>query len=240
MAAFSGIFPRAARAFLRLMTNRLYRGRVWLRIFKNPGAFQPANFTLEDRYPYIFGFVQAQLGAEHKGCILSFGCSSGEEVFSLRRRFPHAHIKGVDINREAIGLARKRAKREADANVEFAVRDSTAGEATASYDAIFCMAVLRHAALTATKATRCDHLIRFEDFARQVADFARCLKPGGFLVMRHSNFRFSDAPAAADFVTALAVNIAPGSETPIFGPDNQLIYGEKYTDTVFRKRNVAQ
>ena len=44
--------------------------------------------------------------------------------------------------------------------------------------------------------TRCDHLIRFEDFARAVADFERCLKPGGLLIIRHSNFRLRDAPMA--------------------------------------------
>ncbi len=101
------------------------------------------------------------------------------------------------------------------------------------------MAVLRHGALDASGATRCDHLIRFEDFASVVADFARCLKPGGLLIVRYSNFRFGDAPAAAEFETALAVDIPKGYWTPVFGPDNQLIEGATYRDTVFRKKNAT-
>jgi hypothetical protein len=120
-----------------------------------------------------------------------------------------------------------------DAGISFETAGSTVGEPSAHYDAIFCMAVLRHGALADPGIECCDHLIRFEDFAAAVADFSPCLKPGGLLVIRFSNFRLADAPAGKDFECILAVDSPPVS---IFGPDNRRLSGVTYPDTVFRKK----
>jgi hypothetical protein len=96
------------------------------------------------------------------------------------------------------------------------------------------MAVLRDGRLR-RGVTRCDRFIRFEDFARHVEDFRRCLKPGGLLVLRSCNFRLCDAPAGAHFETIFHREIGAAAITPIFGPDNRLIAGATYTDTVFRR-----
>ena len=79
------------------------------------------------------------------------------------------------------------------------------------------MAVLRHGQLALAGTTRCDHLIRFDDFAAVVKDFSRCLKAGGLLAIRHSNFRLVDAPAGADFETMLRVATLPADKLPLFG-----------------------
>lgn len=226
---------RAMRQLWRLASDRAYRDMMWLYLHRPKGAFQPFNNTRADRYPRIFNFVQAELGNDRAVRLLSYGCSTGEEVFSLRRYFPHSVIKGIDINPGNIAVARRRLKRVPDAAISFEVGNSTAAEPDASYDAIFCMAVLRHGSLGMPDVTRCDHLIRFEDFAKAVEELKRCLKPGGLLVIRHSNFRLCDSPASADFETILSVSF-PGTNKrrPIFGPDNRLMSGVDYPDTVFR------
>jgi 2-polyprenyl-3-methyl-5-hydroxy-6-metoxy-1,4-benzoquinol methylase len=208
---------------------------MWLLWRQPAGAFQPFNDTAPDRYGRIFRFVQHRLGAQSQLRILSFGCSTGEEVFSLHRYFPLATIKGIDINAGNIAVARRRLRRDPDPLLSFETAAATAAEPRAAYDAIFCMAVTRHGSLGKPGVTRCDDLIRFEDFAATVADFSRCLKPGGLLAIRHSNFRFADAPASADFDTVLRVAI-DGQKTPIFGPDNCLMPGVDYPDAVFQKR----
>ena len=228
---------RVSRRLWRLAADRRHRGVMWL-VWRRPThAFQPFNETQPDRYPGIFRFVQKALGAQSELRILSFGCSTGEEVFSLRSYFPRAAIKGIDINPGNIALARRRLKRSGDATLSFAVAGSTAAEPDGAYDAIFAMAVLRHGNLGSPAIARCDHLIRFADFAAAVADFSRCLKRGGFLVIRHSNFRLCDAPTGAGFESILSVKLPQrGAKTPLFGPDNLLLETTEYPDTVFRKK----
>jgi len=245
MASETGQVSQASRAFLpvralrqlwRLLVDRHYRNIRWLLWRRPAGAFQPFNDTAPDRYPRIFAFVQAALGEQNEARILSYGCSTGEEVFSLRGYFPRAAIKGTDVNAGNISTARRRLKGSPDASLSFAVAGSTNAEPDAAYDAIFAMAVLRHGGLGLPGVNRCDHLIRFADFAATIADFSRCLKPGGLLVIRHSNFRLRDAPAGAEFETILRVKIPDtGKKTLLFGPDNQLMKGVEYPDAVFRK-----
>lgn len=227
---------RAIRKLWRLVVDRPYRNMMWLHLLRPKGAFQPFNDTRANRYPHIFSFVQSELGSDGEVKILSYGCSTGEEVFSLRDYFPRAVIKGTDINPGNIAFCKRRLKRAPDAAISFEIANSTIAEPAAWYDAIFCMAVLRHGGLGLPGVTRCDHLIRFEDFAQTVEDFKRCLRPGGLLVIRHSNFRLCDTPAGAAFETILRVKLPDtAKKTPIFGPDNVVMKGVEYPDTVFRK-----
>jgi 2-polyprenyl-3-methyl-5-hydroxy-6-metoxy-1,4-benzoquinol methylase len=226
---------RALRKLLRLAIDHVHRNVMWLFYFRPQGSFQPFNDTQHDRYPDIFNFVQSTLGADQPLRILSYGCSTGDEVFSLRQYFPHAAIKGIDINPANIAICRRRLKKTPDADISFAVARSSEGEPPGSYDAIFCMAVLRHGSLALPGVTRCDHLIRFEDFARAAADFERCLKAGGLLIIRHSNFRLCDSAAATAFEAILRLRDEE-PKTPLFGPDNRLLADRDYPDTVFRKK----
>lgn len=227
---------RLLRAPVRLATDREYRNAMWLRVTRPKNLFQPSNRTAVDRYPRTFRFVQSALGADNAVKILSVGCSTGEEVFSLRGYFPRATIKGIDINARNIAACRKSLRRVGDAGISFETAGSTAGEPAGTYDAIFCMAMLRHGALARPGVTRCDHLIKFEDFAAAIRDFSRCLKPGGLLAIRASNFRLADAPAAADFESVLRSEVKHPERVPIFGTDNRLLSGVTYPDTVFRKK----
>jgi 2-polyprenyl-3-methyl-5-hydroxy-6-metoxy-1,4-benzoquinol methylase len=201
------------------------------------GRFQAYNHTLPDRYPWLFQFAAAQVGDGGAVRILSFGCSIGDEVFALRRYFPTAGIKGVDIDPRNVAACVQRAKAQNMSGMSFAAAAGTEAEPSGCYDAIFCLAVLCLGDLTTSGAQHCDPLLHFEDFERMVTDFARCLKPGGLLLLHTTNFRFCDTSIFAEFTPVLAAEAGQLAPDVIFDRDNQLLAGERYHAVAFRKRN---
>lgn len=218
-------------------------GRAWNSLYRKvrrpvPGEFQPYDYTLPDRYPWLFAFAATHIRSRPELRILSFGCSRGEEVFSLRKYFASAAIKGIDINPRNIARCLARARVEDSANVNFEIAATTHGEPTRFYDAIFCLAVLCNGDLTTSGAQRSDPLLRFEQFERTVVDFARCLKPGGLLVLHATNFRFCDTAAAAEFDVVYEVDAKHLAPDVLFDRNNRLMRGERerYRPVAFVKR----
>ena len=212
-----------------------YASQWRLRRDRPANLFQPYAVTSFDRYPRIFGFVRDRLPTGQPLRLMSFGCSTGEEVFTLRRYFPHATIIGLDINPYNIAICQKR---QADDRMHFHVAASPDAWADESFDAVFAMAVFRHGHLRALKPQRCDHLIRFADFQTVVGTLGRCLKPGGLLALHHSNFRFSDTDCCADFQTVLRGT--QHSRGPFYGRDDRRLPDADYRDLVFAKSTAAK
>lgn len=224
---------RAARFVYRYLFDPAARSVARLSLSKPRNLFQPYNDTKPDRYPALFRATDEIIGDGSGRRLLSFGCSTGEEVQGLRARHPHAFIKGIDINPHNIAVCRRKLRDVPQSALAFEIAGTTDSEASASYDAIFCLAVLRHGDLRAENVMRCDHLVRFADFERQVADFARCLKVGGLLALRFSNFRFVDTAVAAQFEIVLSLDRPAGM--PQFGPDNCRLPPLPLEDSLFRK-----
>ena len=201
------------------------------------GRFQPYAHTLPDRYPWLFEFARGALAGVPAPRLLSFGCSRGEEVFSLRGYLPRAWIKGVDIDPGTIAACLNRARDEGDERLSFAVAANTRAEASETYDAIFCLAVLCHGDLTVTGADRSEPLLRFEAFERAVEDFERCLKPGGLLFLHTTNFRFCDTRIAGGFEVVLEARPEQLAPDVLFDRDGRLMPGERYYPVGFRKRD---
>lgn len=223
-------------AALRVAYNLVRGGRsrsvALLRLLRPTGMFQPYAETSMNRYPHIFARLRDVLEDGPDAHILSFGCSTGEEVFSLRTLFPQAAITGLDINRRSIAVCRARQAREGHANIRFSHANGTQDQPSASYDAIFAMAVFRHGDLGEAPPD-CSHLLRFEDFDRAIADLARCLKPGGLLAFRHSHFLFAETSSAPLFEPVLAIR---DPRPPVYGADNRLRDPALRREGLFRKR----
>lgn len=104
--------------------------------YQNPhydGYLQLSHQTAKDRFPKIFDTAR-QIRPDAKR-ILSFGCSTGEECFSLAEHFPAAEIVGVDIDYPSVQQARK-------ANKSDRVFFHTELGATGTYDIATCLMVL--------------------------------------------------------------------------------------------------
>lgn len=198
------------------------------------GRFQPYPHTLPDRYPWLFDFAAEALAGVLSPRLLTFGCSRGDEALALRRRFPDAAIKGVDIDPANIAACLERTR---DDRMSFEAAADIRGEPSAHYDAIFCLAVLCHGDLTATRARQSEPLMRFSDFERAVADLARGLKPGGLLLLHTTSFRFCDTVVAPLFDVVLEARPDQLAPDLLFDRDGRLMAGERYLPVGFRKRS---
>jgi 2-polyprenyl-3-methyl-5-hydroxy-6-metoxy-1,4-benzoquinol methylase len=200
------------------------------------GQFQPYNHTLPDRYPWLFDFAAAKLWDMAAPRLLSFGCSIGEEVFSLRRRLPAAAIKGIDIDPANIAACLTRASRANDVQMAFEVGSSAQHERRDHYDAVFCLAMLCHGDLTVSGARRSKPLMRFRDFEQTVTDLARCVKPRGLLFLHTTNFRFCDTTAAQGFDVVLEARPDQMAPDLLYDREGRLMSGKLYLPVGFRKR----
>jgi len=98
--------------------------------------------------------------------------------------------------------------------------------------------VFRHAALNEAPPT-CAGVLTFADFERTVTGLSDCLRPGGLLVLRHANFRFTDTAVAAGYDAIRTGYLSAGEGgllTPLYGRDDRLIGTEQRDDGVYRKR----
>ncbi len=204
---------------------------------KLPGRFQAYSYTLPDRYPWLFEFARRHIPDSTAIRLLSFGCSRGDEVFSLRKYFTKATIKGIDVDPRNIAVCKARLAFSRSRSIGFGVAATTNGEMSEIYDAIFCLAVLCLGDLTVSGAQRSDPYLYFEDFDRVVSDFGRCLKPGGLLFLHVTNFRFCDSSVAGQFDVLLEADAAEMSPDLLFDRENELLKGERYYPVVFRKRH---
>ena len=223
-----------------LVTSARVRRSWILRLSRSRNLFQPYNDTGPDRYPVIFNDLRSRIGDDLDVRLLSFGCSVGDEVFTLRTYFDRASLTGIDISRGNIRECRKRQRRSGDERMRFVTAGTTGDEPDGHYDAVLCMAVLRHGDLTNRPPESCADKISFAAFERTVEDLSRCVKPGGYLVIVHSNFRFGDAGCAQAYEPVGTRARAPGEPlTPLFGRDNRRLAEQEYPDVMFRKWSAA-
>ena len=106
---------------------------------KTSSIMQTAATTFMDRHPDIFEFLKTQYGDKNIR-IMSFGCSTGEECFSLRKYLPNARIIGVDINPKSIEIAKK--NNLCDEKIDFITSSADELKKLEGFDAILGLSVL--------------------------------------------------------------------------------------------------
>jgi hypothetical protein len=166
--------------------------RRWL-----PGRHQLTSTTSHNRYPEVFAAVRDAFKGHNTTDlkILSFGCSTGEECFTLNEYFPGATIIGADINR--LNLSRA-AWRNRHSNIAFIYSSTENLRAHSPYHLIFCMSVLCRWEDT-KDLDNCGHIYPFEKFDETVTELASLLAVGGVLVIYNSNFMFEDTETSGSF-----------------------------------------
>ncbi|MEO9131230.1 MAG: class I SAM-dependent methyltransferase [Sphingomonas sp.] len=167
--------------------------------------------------------------------ILSFGCATGQEAFTLARYLPQAEIDALDINPACIVRARQTARRRPEAAaITFACASAPDPAKEAFYDAILCLSVLRHSRLEAEVPDVCDDIMRFERFIAATVELDRALRPGGLLVLWGCHFRFADTALASRYLVRRVPGVRP-QVPPFYGSDGRRLNIPFYQDFVFKK-----
>jgi SAM-dependent methyltransferase len=220
---------RVCRSFI---TDDKYRSTTLLRWFKPRRLHQTTVLTWMDRYPTIFSACRDFFGGSSEIRILSFGCSSGEEVLTLRRYFPNAFIIGAELNPRNLALCRKH---KVDGRIAFVHSDRAAIEKRGPFDLIFCMAVLQRTphAVEGQRLTSLKEIYPFEKFDRQVSELDSYLKKGGLLVIHHTQYFFADASVGAKY--GALEGMEPVNDGPKFDRHSALVASDVQVGSIFRK-----
>lgn len=225
-------FTCRCRSFV---TDDKYRSTTLLKWFKPRRLHQTTVLTWMDRYPMIFSACRDVFGANAEIRILSFGCSSGEEVITLRRYFPRAFITGSEINPRNLALCRKH---EVDDRIAFVPSDPATIERHGPFDLIFCMAVLQRTphAVEHRRLTNLKEIYPFEKFDRQVSELDSYLETGGLLVIHHTQYFFADASVGTKYEALEGQGIEPMSDGPKFDTRSILVASDVSVRSIFRKK----
>ncbi len=179
--------------------NFLRRVKEANRLVFSHDRIQRSNATAFNRYSAVFRTAQAQIRAtrgEDLGGqslrILSFGCSTGEEIQTLRAYFPDATIFGCDIDQTALREARVRLK--SDDAVLFK-SDPEAVTSNGPYDLVFCASVLCRYPIPSI-VSDLSSLFSFSRFSDSLGLLDEALNDGGLLAVYNSNYFFSDFAGA--------------------------------------------
>jgi hypothetical protein len=163
---------------------------------------QESGRTLENRNPehYDAGVVR-----HPRGRILSFGCSTGEELLELRARFPESEIVGCEIDKDRAAIARERT------GLWVGPFEDVPGD----FDLIFAMSVLcRYGGKTGSTAP-----LDYGMFSAAVEALAGRLRQGGYLYLFNTNY--DPAPILSQCGVYPTDAVFPPGFVPVFYPSGE-------------------
>lgn len=209
-----------------------YRSRILNSIWFKKHYHQFSNFTQIDRYPDLFEMARQKfVNIEHPK-ILSFGCSTGEEVATLSRYIPHASIVGIDINTWCLKEANRRYASE---NRKFFHSLSSDFLSLQDLDAIFCLAVFQHPENRHNK-NRKESAYPFEQFENQLKELDIKLKSKGLFFIDHCDFNFLETNLMSNYQIATFDGNQKIRQRPIFNKKNQKLSDYQNLFRVYQKK----
>ena len=209
----------------RLLANAQGRGQLLTRILHGRQTHQTTPQTAPNRYPELFDLAASL--APDAVRVLSFGCSTGEELVALRHRFTDAEIVGAEINPRSRKLARGLV--HTDPHTTVVPSKALAG----TFDLIFALAVLQRephkiAEMGVEDLSPFYPFARFDDLVTQLVGM---LREGGLLCVINAQYRVEDSSAAKELQPLLD---SPAMDPIIFGPDGRRLE-KPVARTIFRK-----
>ena len=182
----------------KLLFNPKYRSMIWLKYTNSHEAHQISNYTEYNRYPDLFSKCKELMNEKKNLKILSYGCSTGEEVFTLREYFPDASIVGVDINK---GNIKKAISQNKDHKIVFSYEIEKTLIENGDFDMIFALAVFQRTKNRDEKTFNSSTIYPFEKFNHKITELDSHIKPKGLFVRDHADYFFEDTEVASYYHT---------------------------------------
>lgn len=202
----------------------------------HPGQLlQPEPTTGAGRYPEILAFLAAELGGLPAPRVLSWGCSTGVELLALRKALPRAEIVGVEINPRSLAKAARAT--EGIERIRLVQSGDPADLAGEEFDAVLCLAVLRHARLQAEQPECCAAILPFARAEEFVSGLAALVRPGGLLALWNVHFRLADMAVAPEFAVALELAKGLQANRPLYGPGDHRMDDATCLAAVYRRKD---
>lgn len=132
----------------KICTDKEFRAIFYMSIFNAGKVHQTTPLTCMDRYPIIFSACRDYFNDNKDIKILSYGCSTGEEVLTLRKYFNDANIVGAEINKNSFKICRKL---KVDDKITFINSNQNEIKKNGKFDLIFCIAVFQRTPDTITR-----------------------------------------------------------------------------------------
>jgi hypothetical protein len=191
---------------------------------------QWGNSTFTNRYPELFAICKEFFKKRENVKILSFGCSTGEEVYSIHSYLPEAIIIGADINPYNLRQCRKSKPHK---NISFMHSLSEEYRQSGDFDAIFCLAVLLN--VKNRKETNIATKFTFQQFEKQLSELDEKLKSGGLLFIDRTDFNFMETAISGKYSPLEAEGSRTIVDRPLFNSNNIKISEKNDCYKVFLK-----
>lgn len=215
-----------------LSVNTLRHAMACLRNFTGFSTmFQTFGTTRFDRHPQMFTAARDAMRGRPVKKLLSYGCSTGEEAFSLSGYFPEARIYGTDINKDRLKIAQANNR---DSRVTFFLSNPKNLRHHGPYDLIFAMSVfIRHPEDTRTE--NLSLIFPFKSFEKGVAALLDHVEISGLLVIRNANYRVMDTNFASRLEVVVCPEVFQAPEVPLFAKNGVKQPSRRYDEQIFRR-----
>ncbi|MBN8454232.1 class I SAM-dependent methyltransferase [Accumulibacter sp.] len=182
--------------------------------------------TEKNRYPLLFGNAY-YLRRKYQGSrikILSFGCSTGDELMTLAAYFPGDRIYGCDINPEALAAARELTQ-QSDISVFESNRANL--EKYGPFDIIFANSVL---CINAPNPALLRAEFPFSKFEQLAVQLARLLTADGMLFLFNTSYFPEDSDELFSVVKPVRSHFISMGYVPRFDRDSNLLLERQIVD----------
>lgn len=137
--------------------------------------------------------------------IMDLACGTGISTRTIAKRFPDAHVVGVELRDEYLGIARKKVQEIGNPNMEFVLSRAEDYRSGEFFDCVSS-----------------SYLAKYADLKRLIPSLKDILKPDGLLIMHDFTF---PPKAYLVWIFRLYFKILQRVGSPIFPAWREIFYG---------------